>query len=384
LSRTSENDFIGLLYDAALGRRPWQSAVGAMADVVGSETSSLLIHDPLRGSTEILGMHCLTEDYIEVYGSTFFEHDLWTKEALRRRLHDRVALGTELVSDAQWEGSIIYNEFLRPRTDAFHLVGGMVHLHAGGVLAIGCHRPRSVSRFTAEDKALMTRLLPHLRRSAELYQRMGDEAARKRAVRGAWDRIADGLVQLNSDGCILEVTPAGEALLAADDGLTRSNNALRAASRDEDAALQRLVAGAARTSAAPGRSPAAGGGHMRISRPSGKLPYSVSVAPAGLDRLVLGPRRVAVLVFLTDPEAQPPIDLDALCELYDLSPAEARVTAAVASGQSAPAIALRLDVTIATVRTLLARAMAKTECHSQLALARMVLLGPAGKHYRRS
>ncbi len=379
---SDEQEFVGLLYDAALGRLSWQVVVERMAAVLGSQTSSLIAHDPLRDRTAILGMHCLTDDYIDVYGSSFFEHDLWTQQALRRQIYDRPALGVEVVSEDEWRRSVIYNEFLRPRTDAFHLVGGMLRLEDGGVLAIGCHRPSSVTAFTADHKARLGRLMPHLRRAVEVYQRLGDAGAVAEAARRSFDSVADGVIQLGSDGRIVQVNAAAEAILRAGDGLLRVGNRLRAVARAENVRLQSLLEAVTRMT---------GGGYvegerrssMTVSRSSAKRPYGVSVSPLGLDRIVLSRSQPAALVIVGDPEAQRPIDIEMLQELHGLTDAEARVVAGLAMGSSLREIAQARDVSINTVRTLVARAMAKTGTNTQLALVKLVLVGPAGGHWRR-
>lgn len=381
MSLRGETDFVGMLYDAALGRIDWQTVVARMATVMGSETSSLIAHDPVRDRTSILGMHCLTDDYVEVYGSSFFQHDLWTHEALRRRRYDRATLGIELVSDADWEHSVIYNEFLRPRTDAFHLVGGMVRLHGGGVLAIGCHRPRKARPFSGEHKALLDRLMPHLKRAVEVNQRLTDERLLTDAAQRSLDPLATAIIHINDQGSIVHRNAAAEELLRRDDGLGQTLGRLRAASHAENVKLQALIAAAGRTTSKGAHAHGAGG-HVRISRPSGRQALSVSVSPLGLDRQALSARCPAVLLMIDDPDHRESIDVAALRDLYALSPAEARVVVGIATGHRLRDMALRLDVTINTVRTLLARAMTKMETNSQSGIAKLVLTGPASSRSR--
>ena len=52
--------------------------------------------------------------------------------------------------------------------------------------------------------------------------------------------------------------------------------------------------------------------------------------------------------------------------LFGFAPAEARLVLALMSGKQLPEIALDLGVTYNTVRTQLARAMARTETRSQV------------------
>jgi len=375
-----ETEFIGRLYDAALGRLSWETIVAELATVIGSQTSSLISHDPLSDQTAILGMHCLPDDYMEVYGTSFFEHDLWTQEALRRRHYDRATLGIELVSEHQWERSVIYNEFLRPRTDAFHLVGGMVHLHGGGVLAIGCHRARSASAFSARHQAALAKLLPHLQRAVEIHQKFQEARTAGNALRLTVDSLSDAVVQLNDEGTILHLNSAAECVLTAEDGLMRFKDKLRAVSRAENSRLQNLIATSAQTTA--GNASSGSGGYMRISRPSGRLPYALAISPLGLDRIALSGRHPAVLVTIADGASRRSVDVRALRELHGLSSAEARVAVGLATGHSLRQMALDRGVSINTVRTLAARAMSKTGTNSQVGLVKLILTGLSGGQWR--
>jgi len=141
----AESEFVGLLYDAALNRVPRVDVVSGMARILEAETSSLFTHDPIAGTSDILGMHNNADDYIKTYASTFVYHALWTHEALRRRHYGQATIGSELVSDSMWRRSVIYNEFLRARADAFYLVGSLLRLRGGNSLAIGCQWPSSVN-----------------------------------------------------------------------------------------------------------------------------------------------------------------------------------------------------------------------------------------------
>lgn len=71
-----------------------------------------------------------------------------------------------------------------------------------------------------------------------------------------------------------------------------------------------------------------------------------------------------------DPHA---LSVDALCRAFDLMPAEARVLAALAAGQTPAAHALAQGVSINTVRKQIATAMDKMNCTRQVDLVRAAL-----------
>jgi DNA-binding CsgD family transcriptional regulator len=120
--------------------------------------------------------------------------------------------------------------------------------------------------------------------------------------------------------------------------------------------------------------PGSAGGHLRVHRPSGQPAYAVMLTPAAPSIAGRGKEAPAVLVFVSDPGGRFVSDLKVLTELFGFPPAEGRLVIALLSGMSAPDFARKAGVTHNTVRTLLARAMARTDSRSQL---EMVLLVPA-------
>jgi DNA-binding CsgD family transcriptional regulator len=73
------------------------------------------------------------------------------------------------------------------------------------------------------------------------------------------------------------------------------------------------------------------------------------------------------------PDARHALDASAIADLLGLTPAEARVVAALGMGTPLPKAATHLGVTVKTVRYLLSRAMSKTGTKSQVGLVRLAV-----------
>lgn len=109
----------------------------------------------------------------------------------------------------------------------------------------------------------------------------------------------------------------------------------------------------------------ADGGAVRASRESGEaLPLLVCPLPPEGAVIFIGDRQSAM--------SQEPI-----ARWYELTPAEARVAAALAEGESLEDAAELLGITRNTARTHLKRIFAKTGTNRQGALVRLLLTGPA-------
>ena len=133
-----------------------------------------------------------------------------------------------------------------------------------------------------------------------------------------------------------------------------------------------------RSSVLGDQDPAAGhpGGAVAISRPSGRTPYSLRVAPIRLAGFRLHRRDPAVAVLFSDPDQAPVAPAALLHQLYGLTAAEARLAVDLCAGDDLREIAARNGLSIATVRTHLKHLLAKTGTRRQGELVSLLLRGP--------
>src|SRR4029453_15066056 len=85
-----------------------------------------------------------------------------------------------------------------------------------------------------------------------------------------------------------------------------------------------------------------------------------------------GLRNAVALVRLYDPGRQAPIPISWMMDAYCLTRTEAQVAIAIASGASVAEIALRLRISLNTVRTHLRHVFDKTGARRQTHLCRLV------------
>lgn len=176
-------------------------------------------------------------------------------------------------------------------------------------------------------------------------------------------------VLIDSRGRVLETSPAARDLLAEGDGLTVEGSFLRAALRGEQSlvdtalhsALNALVEGGA-------------GGNFRLSRPSGRRPLLVRVAPLPVQHSPFDPLRAHAVVTIVDPDAAPSGRAGTRwSELFGLTPAEARLASALMTEEgSLRATAEAMGIAYATARFQLASLFDKTGVRSQAQLVRLL------------
>lgn len=369
MARPTEDDLVGMFYDAALGKASWNDVGVSIAEVLKGKTLNLFVSGPSGHDVDLVTTHQLELQDLERYAQDFARHDLWTNAALGGRLFDRGLIGSQIVPDTTLRDSVFYNEFLRDKYDCFRFLGAMQRMADGHFAVISTHRPSDAADFTPSAQRTLTRLLPHLGRSLEVRKRVqGPKLAQ--ALTATLETSTQGIFFVSSRAEVVWANSAGERMVGERDGLQYQGLCLTAAHPMETRILRNLVRQAALVSVGIPGTP---GGYVSITRPSGRYSYRCLVVPVGRDRETLTRNTPEAIVFVVDPEHPVVIQPESLRTLFGLSASEARVVAALAMGEKLPAVASRLGIRHETARTLLARANAKTGCDGQLSLVRMIL-----------
>jgi DNA-binding CsgD family transcriptional regulator len=178
----------------------------------------------------------------------------------------------------------------------------------------------------------------------------------------ALDQLCAGVIVTDSSGLMIEMNRAADAIVQLGDGLLIREARLCARRVFETAKVSRLIAGATEEKSRPT------GGRMVIGRSSGLPPYTLAVLP--LNAAPIDDRRFAIII-IVDPTRYVPSEKD-LADLFGLSPAEARVAAALMTGESLTDIAAASAVQITTVRTQLRSILRKVGVKRQCDLVRIL------------
>lgn len=186
------------------------------------------------------------------------------------------------------------------------------------------------------------------------------------------DRLPQAVVLVDPRGTVGGLNERAAAIVAQGDGLKVHHGVLRCAYPADTAALHRLIGDVAqRDRYGDGTMRCA----LRIQRAVGRRPLTALVA-ALCCRNALQNGETVIVVLVNDPEHAPALDGQMLRGWYDLTPAEARLAALLASGLSLHEIIERLGIAANTARTHLKSIFGKTETRRQGELIRLLLSNP--------
>lgn len=198
----------------------------------------------------------------------------------------------------------------------------------------------------------------------------GAMQAAQRTV-AALDQLEIGVVLVDRAGRPCFVNASAELTLREGDGLTLGAAGLAAGSPSDTRALHELI-GAATLGEVVNRRSA---WRLSLARPSMRRPLGVRAA--ALDGAVAergwSTAIPSAALFIADPERNRRVDPQPLTASYGLTQREAGIAALLAEGASIATIAAALGIAVASARSYLKRAYAKTGTGGQAALVALVL-----------
>ena len=234
------SSLVEALYDAALNPTDWPRAAQMFARAFDAESCAIFQLNLAQGSAALLG---ITGNFdakaMSEYEAYYHQKDPWAI-SMSKSATGRAMLGTEIVGEADFLNSEIYNCFAK-RIELFWSVASVMPLEKQFMGAIGIHRPRDARAFDADDKRRLDMLLPHLSRAMLLQRRLQGLTQDHQIVVDALEKLSVGMIAVDAHGAVLFANPTAERLLRAGLGLTCRHGHLGATDPTKEAELRRLI-----------------------------------------------------------------------------------------------------------------------------------------------
>ena len=282
---------------------------------------------------------------------------------------DRLMTIGEVLSESEWRASAYYRDWCAPH-NVYHVMAADICTSDGGVYGFRVTRDEQSPPFSATDKELGQRLLPHIKRALNLHLSIHQDRKVISLYSRAMAQLMVGVVVLDKDSQVIECNPAANLILDMQDGLRIVGKQLEAGYANDNRKLQGLIKDALSHDK---DSQVTLTEALSISRPSGKLSWGVVVQSISPDQWTEGKQRPAVAVFVRDTEGQSQPPLRLAQQLFQLTPAETMLAIQLANGLSLEEAALELNIRRNTARAHLRSIFSKTGVRRQTELVRIFL-----------
>ncbi len=373
-SRPVPMELVGSIYEAALQPHVWHQVLEQVQGYLGATSSILFLHDFKTMDTPFVVSQGLDLQRLQTYHDYYIRKDPNFAYRLDKP-EGTVTASHRIVSDAKFLESEYYRDFLRPQ-GAFYTAGVTLARDATRIATFGVQRPKPAGPFeTAELERLRT-LYPHLRRAFQIGRELAGSEVERQAMLMLLERLPTGVLLLDERRRVVFLNRRAQAMLAAGDGLAMSPQGLTTADEDLQAALDKLLQAAVETGAGRGTH---AGGALLLPSAGGREGYQVLVTPLRTERIRVdaGRERICAAVFVHLRDSQPALSVELLRELFGLTPAEARVAAALGQGRKPEEIAAEAEISRYTVRAQLSAIYEKLGVHRQAEVVQRVLSSPA-------
>ena len=365
-SSNRHHDLIASIYDAALDPSLWQHCYDEMRSILRANRrwrrfKTRPWRPPCWRATWTLGF-CRS---MPRNGGK--RADAWAIGGISQP-RGRSFIVSDIVPDAVWMRSEIFNELVKPLADCRHCIGTIVDV--GGALGVmGFHRPSMASNFIEADRRRLQGLVPHIQRALRIGQQLERERTGRRTALAALDALSFGLIVVDTTARPMLVNRKAESYLQAGDAFLDGHSGDPFARKIFERPMSsnawcEICFTAFRNgecddvSASPSRG-AVDAADLPARRPS-------SIAARSLVR------NASALIVVLDPDQENPPDHSLLRSLFGMTSAEARIASRLALGERLEEIAVHQRIKLSTVRTHLKSLPAKTDTDRQASLVQLL------------
>ncbi len=361
---------VGSIYDCAANPELWPDALGQIRDAVGGAYA-------LVGFVDMTDVALGRPPYAKRFNTAWSEDWLVKLDLILKDIPlgggligadvDRSWTQLTRLNEADFHASEFYNFWAKPQglrdtlNSPYLLRSTMV-----GMLSIPSFATREP--YGTVECQLIERLTPHIRRAMSIND-MTDKGKLALALyRQVLDQLSVAVFVVGLGRRIIFTNASGDAMLSYGNHVCSNAGTLSARHTIGSlAALDEAIDRAASGDTGIGIS----GIGVPLVGKNGERSAAYVLPITGKDlRGDLGKGHCAV--FISQRSEQQPMAIEILRTVFDLSPAEARVSVMIAQGESPAMISKSLAVSINTVRSHLARSYSKTNTIDQTSLGALV------------
>ena len=339
--------------------RPWNEFLLRLSDYVGAKYATLILTPPNAMGLGTVITPAAAPEVEQWYRDNFFDIDPFANLP-----EGKVVSLYEYINEADFKYSSYYKDFLN-HVDSSHVLGVDMRTSGGFEARLRVTRAAGGEQFSIAERARLELVIPHVRQAVEIYQLLETSRSEEAVITDAVEHFAVGTVILDHSYKVLKMNRFAASMLSEQDGVSLSGGRVVFADSRTEADYRGLLKAA--VNGASDEAP-----ELRVSRPSGRPDISVVVRQVTTPNFMHTGSAPAIALLLSDPGSRTLVTAQSLRAVFDLTPAEAAIAAALANGMSVSDTAAHLGVALNTVRTHLRSIFSKTGVSRQSQLVHLI------------
>lgn len=362
----SATSLVRAIHAASLTTNGWPEALEQLRRHLDARVVTLGHHAFSTGSDSTMFEASDTGSFGQEM-AVFSAHNPWFLSS-EDYVPGRVMSGEELIDHIALRRTDFYRGFLQPR-GLLHMMCGVVDQRARGAHCVSIYRAEDQDAFDAQKKAELGLLLDHITLSLQSQWRWQAADDLAQALLSVSDHDSRPTLLVTADSEPVYRNRAAARLLEHGHGLCMDGTRLVSASLADRRLLQQTIERLARVDPAD---PAAAPAVLALAGPPG-LPAIVAVIRAAGQVFAsqAGARRGLVMVAVRGGNVTHDPTRCVFARQYELTAAQAKVSALVFAGQSLAMVSRSLNLSENTVRSHLKQIFQKTETHGQMELVHL-------------
>ena len=362
------SSLLATLYGVLLERNPVQNLLAPLRQATGADSAALVLRHPEELDTGLILSDGLSSTAASEpdnpYSSYFYKMDPFTNLP-----EGQVVSLDEIVSAEALEKSEFYQQLLRPH-GIYYILAVDIRDSNGISASLRFQRSQGRDAFGDEHRRLLVTLVPHLRQILRLYNQLENTESERSLFESAVNRLSVACIILDENRRVMRTNSGAEELIARKDGISIRSDSLHLSTRQKSQELQSAIE---ETLAAQRKGEFTMALAMAAPRSPDRPGLGLIVRPVPHSEWFEGQSTPSVVVFISDPEQEISTSAEALRKLFELTPAEAKLSLLLAEGNSLDQTAKQLGISTHTGRAHLRAIFAKTGVTQQSQLVSLIL-----------
>jgi DNA-binding CsgD family transcriptional regulator len=356
---------IGEIYDAALDPSLWPSTIEASCELLKScagVIAAIDVMDPVANISQSFG---IDGAYLKLLGNGT-RHPL-IRNMMRSHVGD-VGSAVSKMTELGFRNSVLYQPWTEPSGYVIDMFNVTLERTATAVIHLGFVRHETVGIADAETFHDLDLLFPHYRRAVLIGKTINQVRVEAASLADALDGLATSVFLLDDQSRLVYANQAGQRTLSDGSVVRKIGEQLAMYDKPADQALRKAIAAVVAGQQL---------GHEGVAigaRSLDNQPFIAHVLPltSGARKKAGQFYRAEVALFVRSARFERPAALDAMAQLYSLTPAEMKTLVGIVELGSIPAAAKANEVSPETIKTHLKRTFEKTGTTRQADLVKLM------------